>query len=161
MVDDAHDWQAPLEFDGVILAQHSATPPERTDDAAAAAPELRLRPTRVKAKWELLTHAEMREVLNVAQAHGDDVICAGCGRGLPDWYMELDHNRPRADGGPNTIDNRILLCGPGNGLKGAKLTLSGLVAENRRRARMINADLARLSASKATAAAECCKVDLS
>ena len=46
--------------------------------------------------------------------------------------MELDHIQPRADRGVNDISNRILLCRPCNGRKSAKLTMKGLLTENRK-----------------------------
>ena len=46
--------------------------------------------------------------------------------------MQLDHMQPRADGGSNTIDNRVILCSPCNGAKGATLAISGLARANRR-----------------------------
>ena len=65
------------------------------------------------------------------------LVCAGCDREFDDpLYLELDHNTPRSDGGLNHISNRLLLCGPCNQIKGNRLTLSGLRAENRRRGRM-------------------------
>ena len=46
--------------------------------------------------------------------------------------MELDHIMPRADGGSNDITNRIMLCSPCNRKKSHRLTLSGLVAQNKK-----------------------------
>ena len=51
-------------------------------------------------------------------------------------YLQLDHNTPRSDGGLNHISNRMLLCGPCNGIKSNTLTLSGLRRENAKRGRM-------------------------
>ena len=78
---------------------YTTTPPVRTDetDDDPDVPDLVLRPTRVKAKWETLSHAEMREILATAQSNGDTIICAGCGIALPVRYMQLDHNLPRKD----------------------------------------------------------------
>ncbi len=70
-------------------------------------------------------------VLRYAQQSGNgNVICVGCGRVLEHEFTELDHIRPKSEGGPNTIDNRILLCSPCNGAKGNSLTLSGLKRRN-------------------------------
>ena len=104
---------------------YSTEPPERTDEVDETVPDLVLRPQRVKSRWERLSHAEMRDILALAQASGDTVICAGCGIQLPVRYMELDHREPRKDGGENVITNRILLCGPRNRTKSANLTMSG------------------------------------
>ena len=143
----------------IIYTQSS---PERTDetDDDPDVPDLVLRPTRVKAKWELLTHADMRDILAEAQANGNTIICAGCGIALPLRYMQLDHNLPRKDGGENVITNRILLCGPCNLTKSANLTLSGLRNLNRREGYMTDRDMAELSSSKARDAAERCRIEI-
>ena len=139
---------------------YATTPPVRTDetDDDPDVPDLVLRPTRVKAKWELLTHAEMREILANAQKNGDTIICAGCGIALPLRYMQLDHNLPRKDGGENVITNRILLCGPCNLNKSARLTLSGLRDFNHKEGFTTNRDMAQLASSKARDAAELCRM---
>ena len=138
------------------------TPPTRTDDpdAVPTVPDLVLRPQRVKARWERLTHAEMRDILATAQANGNNIVCAGCGIELPLRYMELDHREPRKDGGENVITNRVLLCGPCNRAKSANLTLSGLVRLNRTEGTLSSQDLADLATSKARDAAERCRVGM-
>ena len=61
------------------------------------------------------------------------LICQGCGRGFDHRaYLQLDHITPRADGGWHHIKNRCLLCGPCNGRKSHKLTLSGLRDRNKK-----------------------------
>ena len=141
---------------------YTATSPIRTDetDDDPDVPDLVLRPTRVKAEWEKLTHADMRDILAKAQATGDNIVCAGCGIALPVRYMQLDHNLPRKDGGENVITNRILLCGPCNLNKSARLTLSGLRDFNRREGYMTDRDMAELSSSKARDAAERCRIEI-
>jgi hypothetical protein len=140
---------------------YTTTEPVRTDETDDPdVPDLVLLPTRVKAKWELLTHAGMREILATAQANGDTVVCAGCGIALPVRYMQLDHNLPRKDGGENVITNRILLCGPCNLNKSARLTLSGLRDFNRREGFMADRDMAQLASSKAQAAAERTRIEV-
>ena len=63
------------------------------------------------------------------------IICWGCGRGFdhPD-YMEIDHIRPRVDGGADSLHNLALLCRPCNSTrrKGGNLTLRGLRDKNLR-----------------------------
>ena len=141
---------------------YTTTPPVRTDetDDDPDVPDLVLRPTRVKAKWETLSHAEMREILAGAQSNGDTIICAGCGIALPLRYMQLDHSMPRKDGGENIITNRILLCGPCNLSKSARLTLSGLRDHNRREGFTTNRDMAELASSKARDATERCRIEI-
>ena len=141
---------------------YTKTAPVRTDetDDDPDVPDLVLRPTRVKAKWELLTHAEMRDVLADAQSNGDTIICAGCGIALPVRYMQLDHNLTRKDGGENVITNRILLCGPCNLSKSARWTLSGLRDFNRKEGYTTDRDMAELASSKARDAAERCRIEI-
>ena len=133
---------------------YSTTPPERTDDREIAVPAFELPPEYQKAKWERLSHAEIRAYLEPAQADGKNIICAGCGRRLPPRYMELDHIRPRASGGPNTIDNRVLMCGPCNRDKKADLTMTGLWKKNRKDDRMEDETAARAAFEAAGRAAE-------
>ena len=120
-----------LTFGGVT---YTTEPPIRTDDGEAAAPALRLKSQRVQADWERLYNRQIRDLLAVAQSNGNPklVVCGGCGRELEVEFMHLDHMLPRNDGGANDISNRILLCAPCNHRKGAKLTLTGLVANNKR-----------------------------
>ena len=103
--------------------------PER-DDGGEDAPafELPLRKRRVAEAWQRLSHAEMRDILYDAQQG----VCGGCGRELEKEFMELDHILPRADGGSNDITNRIMLCSPCNRKKSHRLTLSGLVDQNKK-----------------------------
>ncbi len=103
--------------------------PER-DDGGEDAPafDLPLRKRRVAEAWQRLSHAEMRDILYDAQQG----VCGGCGRELEKEFMELDHIMPRADGGANDITNRIMLCSPCNRKKSHRLTLSGLVDQNRK-----------------------------
>ena len=109
---------------------YETEPPARTDDGEIAAPPFELKLQRQKPRWQRLTHAQIREYLAEAQRHGDGVICGGCGRVLEIEFMELDHIRPKKDGGENYITNRLLLCGPCNRKKEAGLTLTGLRDEH-------------------------------
>ena len=130
---------------GIDLWEHAATtlqqrigfpvharrePPVRTDDetdVGVSLPSINRRQRRAEP-WMRLSHADMRDILYAAQ----DGVCAGCGRELHIRFMQLDHMQPRADGGANTIDNRVMLCSPCNGAKGAILTISGLARVNKR-----------------------------
>jgi len=108
--------------------------PQRTDDGEEAAPFLRARVKIQEPKGERWSRKDMYEYL--LEQHGP--ICQGCDRVFDDpRYLELDHNRPRSDGGKNHIDNRILLCGPCNKLKSNIYTLSGLRKENKKRGHMV------------------------
>ncbi|MDE0695742.1 MAG: DNA methyltransferase [Boseongicola sp.] len=110
--------------------------PVRTDDGETAAPFLRVAERRKRPPlegWQKLSRAEIVQELIDAQSVTDGlVLCAGCGRELEAPFMELDHIVPRSDRGENDISNRILLCRPCNGRKSARLTMKGLLAENRK-----------------------------
>ena len=111
---------------------YSSIPPTRTDTTDIAAPDLSLKLQRTLEPWQRLTHKQITNTLISYQSDGSCVVCAGCGRRLEKEFMQLDHIRPRSDGGTNDILNRILLCGPCNMRKGNILTLTGLVLENKR-----------------------------
>ena len=99
----------------------------RTDDGEVAAP--RLKTLRRAADKPTMSRAKM--IAALIEEHG--MVCQGCGFAFPhERYIELDHNLPRADGGKNDLENRVLLCGPCNRTKGHVLTLSGLRRENMR-----------------------------
>ena len=150
--------RCPLGFEGL----HFVTmPPERTDKGEIAAPAFTIKAREAIPKWQSLTRAEIFERLAEAQAGNGGVICGGCGIVLASWYMELDHVQPRADGGANDITNRLLICGPCNGTKGAVLTLSGLRIELKKKGRMVSADRAELAHAAAKECAERTKVELS
>ena len=142
-----------LGDEGLIQAQEQVREltyaPQRTDTAETAAKPLFLRPERALAKWERLTKREIKVELIIAQADGEYVICAGCGRRLEDAFMHLDHIMPRNDYGRNSIDNRVLLCAPCNSYKGRDLTLSGLVRRNKRERWMRDEQAARASLAAA------------
>ena len=129
--------------------------PVRTDGGEDAPTfELRLQRRAARAEWQKLSHAEIRARLIEYQTSADGLVaCAGCGRELESEFMELDHITPRAQGGPNWITNRILLCRPCNGRKRADYTLIGLQNQNRKTGWMRNAKLAeytRIRVSKLT-----------
>ena len=124
-------------------------PPQRTDEGEVAAPFLKLKLKRALEPWQRISRKEIVERLIGVQSTGDFVVCAGCGRGLESPFMELDHIMPRADGGDNWITNRILLCRPCNGKKGANLTLTGLVNQNKKDGWMSDAARAEIVTSKA------------
>ena len=107
----------------------STTPPERTDDGEEAAPSLRPKVKVQEPSGPKMSRAEMYDHL----LEQDGPKCRGCDRSFDDpRYLELDHNLPRSDGGPNHITNRILLCGPCNKLKSNIYTLSGLRRQNKK-----------------------------
>ena len=113
----------------------TATLPKRGDSGETAAQPLRTIERRVLPlePWQKLSRAQIVQELTEAQTITEGlVLCAGCGRELETPFMELDHIKPRADGGENDISNRVLLCRPCNGRKSASLTMSGLIRANRK-----------------------------
>ena len=117
-----------------VQVTYATAPPVRTDGATSTTPELRLRAQSAPLPWHRLSHAEMKTALRYAQrSAGGQVVCAGCGRVLEPEFMELDHIRPKSEGGANHIDNRVLLCSPCNGVKSNNLTVNGLWRANRSR----------------------------
>ncbi len=121
-------------------------PPERTDGGEIAAPFLRVTERRKRPAlepWQKMSRAEIvRELADAQSINEGLVLCAGCGRELEAPFMELDHIVPRSDRGENDISNRILLCRPCNGRKSAKLTMKGLLGENRKAGWLKNKDFA-------------------
>ena len=112
---------------------YSTVPPIRTDDGEVAAPMLKTKRRIAEPPGPKLTRQEMVDLL----IEENGMVCAGCDREFDDpLYLQLDHKTPRAEGGINHISNRMLLCGPCNRIKGDRLTLNGLRAENRKRGRM-------------------------
>ncbi len=112
---------------------YSTAPPIRTDDQEVAAPVLKTKRRIAEPPGPKLTRQEMVDLL----IEENGMVCAGCDREFDDpLYLQLDHKTPRAEGGINHISNRMLLCGPCNRIKGDRLTLNGLRAENRKRGRM-------------------------
>lgn len=108
--------------------------PVRDDDGEVASTGQSAIWVRPKEPWQKLTTSQMKPRLTEWQtdATSGNVVCAGCGRILEKEFMEIDHIRPRSDGGSNFIDNRILLCRPCNGKKSNKLTMAGLIQQNKK-----------------------------
>ena len=129
-------------------------PPERTDAGEVAAPFLYVPEHRVPEPWESLGKGAITDALADAQRGDTGIVCAGCGRELEREFMHLDHRRPRTDGGANDITNRVLLCAPCNGRKGAGLTMTGLVTANRKAKWTKDAAAASASNDRAIACAE-------
>ena len=99
----------------------------RTDSGEVSAPPL-------KSVYRKQSAPTMRRAAMLAALiERDGLQCQGCGFEPPrPEYLELDHKLPRADGGSNELENRVLLCGPCNRAKGARLTLTGLREHNRK-----------------------------
>ncbi len=112
---------------------YSTAPPIRSDDGETGSPILKTKQKIAEPPGPKMSRAEMVKFL----IEQNGMVCQGCDRQFDDpLYLQLDHKTPRAEGGLNHISNRMLLCGPCNRIKSDKLTLNGLRAENKKRARM-------------------------
>ena len=108
--------------------------PERTDEGLESVPFLPSKLKQVEPPGPRMSRAEMLQIL----VERDGIRCQGCFRKFDHpSYLELDHKLPRADGGPNHIHNRTLLCGPCNRTKSNELTLSGLRKKNKQTGFMV------------------------
>ena len=125
-------------------------PITRTDDGHVAAPPLRIKGKREQplgnedesAKWTNdRKKTYLIEETSKQLGHLTGVVCWGCGAEFrhPD-YLQLDHIRPRSDGGANSVYNRALLCAPCNSTKrkGNSLTLTALRDKNKREGFMVS-----------------------
>ena len=61
---------------------------------------------------------------------GDSGHCCGSRR-----FVQFDHQVPRARGGPSTVENVRLLCGPHNRLEAERIFGAGFMSEKRERSR--------------------------
>lgn len=143
--------------------KYTTEPPVGEDDGVEAVPYLLPPDQRRRARygWEKLSHSEIRSYLveSQKQVASGLVVCAGCGCKLETEFMELDHINPRASGGNNDISNRVLLCRPCNQRKKEKLTLPGLIGENKKTGWMENETEAKNALSKAIARLDGVKLD--
>ena len=133
-LEDKHAQGVPLNIQEGLFNKDSPihctdVPPQRKDGGATAAKPLRTPIKRQRERADM-SEKEMRERL-LEMAGGP--ICQGCMAEMPDArYLQLDHIRPKADGGGDQFDNRTLLCAPCNLMKGDRLTLRFLQRENRK-----------------------------
>ena len=95
--------------------------PERTDDGEPVAPELVV--TSQKKNAPKIPVSEARKQLVVR----DGMRCQGCGW-VPPYadHLQVDHKRPKSRKGKDEMPNFTLLCGPCNGKKSNKMTLTEL-----------------------------------
>ena len=125
-------------------------PITRTDDKHVAVPPLRIKGKHKQplgnedesAKWTNdRKKTYLIEETSKQLGHLTGVVCWGCGAEFrhPD-YLQLDHIRPRSDGGANSVYNRALLCAPCNSTKrkGNSLTLTALRDKNKREGFMVS-----------------------
>ena len=106
---------------------YTATPPVRTDSGEEAV--LYLQTPRARERRYPPPRSQQENLLNDIGA-----FCQGCGRyyGFDTRVLEVDHIRPKSDGGSDAYDNLTLLCPPCNREKRDRMTLTGLQDYNRR-----------------------------
>lgn len=109
----------------------------RTDDMMEGAPYLKCRLKNFDTSRRTRNPHSREEMIKICLDR-DGPACQGCGITLPARYYELDHKSPRADGGSDLVDNRLLLCAPCNRLKSNNLTISGIRRNNKKAGFMVD-----------------------
>ena len=101
--------------------------PVRTDTGETAALHLRT-PTGIRERHPPPRSQHGRLLVDVGP------FCQGCGNSyaFDPRVLEVDHIRPKSDGGSDAYDNLTLLCPPCNKEKRDRMTLTGLQDSNRR-----------------------------
>ena len=122
----AKDGQRILAFDKI---HYRTDIPARTDHDASSIPVFET-PTRRAKKNYPKPRTQHDKLLTDLGA-----FCQGCGNnyGFDPRVLEVDHIRPKSDGGTDAYDNLTLLCPPCNRVKHDALTLSGLQIANRKK----------------------------
>lgn len=107
---------------------YSRTPPRRTDQGETAVLELRTPIGRVSKRYPRPRTQHPKLLTDVG------AYCQGCGNSyaFDPRVLEVDHIRPKADGGSDAYDNLTLLCPPCNREKRDWYTLSHLQERNRK-----------------------------
>ena len=108
---------------------YETKPPKRTDAGEPATLVLRTPTGKLRERGHPAPRSQHGRLLTDIGA-----FCQGCGRdyNFDPRVLEVDHIRPRSDGGSDAYDNLTLLCPPCNKEKRDRMTLTGLQAENRR-----------------------------
>ena len=125
--------QQTLTFNHITYA---TTPPKRTDQGEEAVLRLQT-PTAGQEKGHPPTRSQHgRLLIDIGP------FCQGDGRDFTfdPRILEVDHIRPKSDGGSDAYDNLTLLCPPCNKEKRDRMTLTGLQALNRKEGRLTPAN---------------------
>ena len=106
---------------------YATPPPQRTDDGIPATLTLRT-PTGRATRYPPPRKQHGKLLIDIGS------FCQGCGRDytFDPRVLEVDHIRPKSDGGSDAYDNLTLLCPPCNREKRDRITLSGLQDKNRK-----------------------------
>ena len=116
--------QGRFGFDAV---HYETEPPARTDGGDEAVADIQT-PTGQKRARHPRPRSQHGKLLEQFGA-----FCQGCGRdySFDPRVLEVDHIRPKSDGGSDAYDNLTLLCPPCNRVKMDRMTLTGLQQQNR------------------------------
>ena len=108
------------------------TPPTRTDDGEAATLPLRT-PTGQRSQHPRPRTQHPKLLADIG------AFCQGCGRDyrFDPRVLEVDHIRPKSDGGNDAYDNLTLLCPPCNKEKRDWYTLTYLQERNRQNGHLL------------------------
>ncbi len=107
---------------------YQTEPPRRTDGGEAAVQSFRTPTGRARKRYPPPRQQHGQLLLDFG------AFCQGCGRdyNFDSRVLEVDHIRPKSDGGTDAYDNLTLLCPPCNRAKLDRMTLTGLQEQNRR-----------------------------
>ncbi len=125
---------------------YKTTPPVRTDTGEEAVLYLRT-PTGRAPRYPAPRTQHYKLLTDIG------AYCQGCGRdySFDPRVLEVDHIRPKSDGGSDAYDNLTLLCPPCNKEKRDHMTLTGLQAENRKNGHLLEANEKNLRHGRAQA----------
>ena len=106
---------------------YQTEPPTRTDGEESAVPTLRTPTGRARKRYPPPRQQHGKLLLDFG------AFCQGCGQdyNFDSRVLEVDHIRPKSDGGTDAYDNLTLLCPPCNRAKLDRMTLTGLQEQNR------------------------------
>ena len=115
----------------IPVIRYTSEPPKRKDNGEPAVLELQMQRGRKRYPLPRSQHGGLITDIGA--------YCQGCGRdyGFDPRVLEVDHVRPKADGGSDAYDNLTLLCPPCNREKRDRLTLTGLQQFNRKEGHLI------------------------
>ena len=120
-------------------------PPTRTDEGEEAVIELRTPTGRARSRYTPPRQQHGKLLLDF------DAFCQGCGRdyGFDPRVLEVDHVRPKSDGGTDAYGNLTLLCPPCTRAKFDGMTFTGLQEQNRREGHLLAEDERNLKLGRA------------
>ncbi len=126
---DIQPGQRILTFNHITF---TSIPPKRTDSGEPAVLHLQT-PIGSRKRYPPPRSQHSRLLTDIGP------FCQGCGHNysFDTRVLEVDHIRPRSDGGNDAYDNLTLLCPPCNKEKRDRMTLTGLQDFNRKNGHLI------------------------